>query len=151
MNRKWIAVFFCIVATSYAASINEVDSGRSSDDTLSLVSRLWDSCNNNADLGVISCLKMKIATAVERAARMNDLTVFEGVTFVRHAPAEDTPTEDEDTIKASLPRSADARDETLNAMILERALHFFQTHSLSVKLAENAEFERSLSAGDGTY
>ncbi|KAF4528615.1 hypothetical protein B566_EDAN009219 [Ephemera danica] len=146
MNHKCIAVLFCIVATSFAASINE--SGRSSDDTLSLVSRLWDSCNN-ADVGIVSCLKLKVATAVERAARMNDLTVFEGVTFVRHAPSEDvSQTEDEESIKAALPRSSDARDEALNAMIMEHALHFFQTHSLSVKLAETPEFERSLSAGD---
>jgi hypothetical protein len=137
---RLFVVLSCVFAAAMAASVPEGD-------TLGFVYRLWDDCNNKAELDLSSCLKMKLATAVERAARMNDLSVFDGVTFVRTAPAENSAETPEEAIEASLPRSSDARDETLSAMILERALHFFQTHSLSVKVPEFAE--RSLSAGDG--
>jgi Protein of unknown function (DUF1676) len=133
-------VLSCVIAAAVAASVPEGD-------TVGFVYRLWDDCNNKADMDLSSCLKMKLATAVDRAARMNDLSVFEGVTFVRTAPVESASATTEEAVEASLPRSSDARDETLSAMILERAAHFFQTHSLSVKVPEFAE--RSLAAGDG--
>lgn len=139
-TMRLFLVLSCVFAAAVAASVPEGD-------TVGFVYRLWDDCNNKADLDLSSCLKMKLATAVDRAARMNDLTVFDGVTFVRTAPAESSAATPEETVEASLPRSSDARDETLSAMILERAAHFFQTHSLSVKVPEFAE--RSLAAGDG--
>ncbi|XP_059491328.1 uncharacterized protein LOC132205944 [Neocloeon triangulifer] len=137
---RFIVVLSCLVAATVAAGLPEAG------DTLGFVYRVWDDCNNKADLDLASCLKVKLATAVSRAARMNDLTVFDGVTFVRTAPNDATPETSEEAVEASLPRSADARDDTLSALILERAAQFFQTHSLSVKVPEFAE--RSLSAGD---
>ncbi|XP_065350755.1 uncharacterized protein LOC135946462 [Cloeon dipterum] len=135
---RLFVVLSCLVAATMAAGLPE--------DTLGFVYRVWDDCNNKADLDLTSCLKVKLATAVSRAARMNDLTVFDGVTFVRTAPVDATPEPSEEAVESALPRSADARDDTLSALILERATQFFQTHSLSVKVPEFAE--RSLSAGD---
>ncbi|XP_017781606.1 PREDICTED: uncharacterized protein LOC108566306 [Nicrophorus vespilloides] len=89
-----------------------------------------------------SCLKMKLITAMDRAARnFNQVPIFEGVSFVKedntNVNAESSPIT-EAQIEAQLPRSLTERDGALNNIIFDKVGNFLQTHTLQVKPNEIA-------------
>lgn len=82
-----------------------------------------------------SCLKMKLVTAIDRAARSySGLSLFDGVTFVKDTNVVDTtePIKSEAELEASLPRALSDREDKLNSLIFEKIFDFFQGHTLQV-------------------
>lgn len=82
-----------------------------------------------------TCLKLKLYSVIDRVARSNsDFNVYEGVTFVKEENAEEeqAPAKSEGEIEASLPRSLDDKEQTLNQMIMDRVLSYFDSHTLKV-------------------
>ncbi|KAB0794506.1 hypothetical protein PPYR_11345 [Photinus pyralis] len=92
------------------------------------------------------CLKLKLISAMDRALRaFNDVSVMEGVTFVKDSKApEPAAPKTVAEIEASLPRELN-RDDALNQLIVERFVNFFDTHSLQIKLPSASDIKRSLS------
>ncbi|XP_014212822.1 uncharacterized protein LOC106642525, partial [Copidosoma floridanum] len=102
---------------------------------------------------VSSCLKVKLLTTMERAARSAQLNIAEGVSLIKDEPAAgaaqgaqaEEPIRSPQEIEASLPRSLEDKEEALNSMIVDKAVGFLQSHTLKIKLPNVEEIQRSLS------
>jgi hypothetical protein len=109
--------------------------------------RIYNDCSQR-DLS--SCLKMKLVTALDRAAKSrSDLKVFEGVTFARDPSAVSDENINgkpisEAELEASLPRGLQDKEDQLDGLIMEKILGFFRSHILQFKLPTAEEFQRSL-------
>lgn len=82
-----------------------------------------------------ACLKLKLITALDRAARnVADISLYDGVTFVKNPTAEVAASvpATENELKATLPRTMEDRDNMLNELILEKVFNFFKSHTLQV-------------------
>ncbi|XP_044743301.1 uncharacterized protein LOC123305596 [Chrysoperla carnea] len=93
-----------------------------------------------------SCLKLKLVTAIDRVARSySSVPLFDGVNFVKDPNTIDTsaPIKNEAELEASLPRSLADREDTLNGLIFEKIIDFFQSHTLQIKLPTATDLERS--------
>nr|CAD7588428.1 unnamed protein product [Timema genevievae] len=86
---------------------------------------VYSECSRE-DLG--SCLKLKLVAAMDRAARNAETS---------------RPLPSEGELEATLPRSLQDKDDTLNGLIIERVVGFFRTHSLQFE-----DSQRSLSDED---
>jgi hypothetical protein len=110
--------------------------------------RIYNDCSQR---DMSSCLKMKLVTALDRAAKSrSDLKVFEGVTFARDPSAVSDESIDgkpisEAELEASLPRGLQDKEDQLDGLIMEKILGFFRSHILQFKLPTAEEFQRSLS------
>jgi hypothetical protein len=113
--------------------------------------RIYNDCSQR---DMSSCLKMKLVTALDRAAKSrSDLKVFEGVTVARDPSAVSDGSIDgkpisEAELEASLPRGLQDKEDHLDGLIMEKILGFFRSHILQFKLPSAEELQRSL-AEDG--
>jgi hypothetical protein len=109
--------------------------------------RIYNDCSQR---DVSSCLKMKLVTALDRAAKsLSDLKMFEGVTFARDPSAVSDESVDgkpvsEAELEASLPRGLEDKEDHLDELIMEKILAFFKSHVLQFKLPSAEEVQRSL-------
>lgn len=145
----WLAVFLAAAAARSAeTSPNSIDeqSARSGSSgvfgDLRYVYQVYKDCSG-AELS--SCLKLKLLTAMDRVSRTVQLNVVDGVTIVKDegAATEEEPRSLQD-IEASLPRSLEDREDTLNSLILDKVVSFFQSYTLKLKLPNVEELQRSL-------
>lgn len=103
-----------------------------------------------ADEDLSSCLKVRLLSVIDRVSRSVQLNVADGVTFVQDDPiseanvASDEPPKSLQEIEASLPRSLEDKEDALNAMIFDKVVKFFQSHTLKLKLPNVEELQRSL-------
>ncbi|XP_014212873.1 uncharacterized protein LOC106642570 [Copidosoma floridanum] len=97
---------------------------------------------------IFSCLAVKAATTLERAARSADVTIIEGVTFVRETPVERSgkALKSETEVLAELPRATADKTLELATMLFESAVSFFKSHSLKINMPEGS-VSRSLMEG----
>ena len=130
------------------------DEARSSDTDYSPISpdfkflyRVYSDC---AHRELSSCLKTKLVTAIDRAAKSTtDLKFMEGISFVRDTSAghngnnEGSPL-NEAELEESLPRDLQDKEDKLDGLIMEKIFGFLKTHTLQFKLAPEEEFQRSL-------
>lgn len=127
-------------------SINEQQTARSSGNgvfgELRYVYQVYKECST-AELS--PCLKLKLLSAMDRISRSAQLNVAEGVTLVQDGPIanESEPEKSVQEIEASLPRALEDKEDTLNGMIFDRIVKFFQSHTLKLKLPNVDEFQRS--------
>lgn len=143
-----VIVLFAVVAvstarttsTSQANAIPQEQSARSDDASTSFISdlrflhKMYQECSSS-DLS--TCLKLKLVTAMDRAARTYpNVQLLDGVTFVRDAeqPAAPSAVSSEAEIEASLPRALNDREDALNSLIFDKVVDFFSTHTLQVRL-----------------
>lgn len=144
MNAKCF-VLLCLFGASVARSTpnqqNAIpqEEGRSENDATSYLGDfrfLLKTYHDCAQTDLSSCLKLKLVTALDRASRsFKDVSILEGVSFVKDnaAPVDKTPAKSESELEASLPRSLNEKEDTLNGLILEKIFGFFQSHTLQVK------------------
>nr|CAD7204467.1 unnamed protein product [Timema douglasi] len=148
------AIIWCCIVNGQPVESNAVDDDEPrdmDDDSSSSFSadlaygfRIYSECVRE-DLS--SCLKLKLVAAMDRAARsyyLEGVRVLDGVAFVHDPAASDAETSgpllDEGELEATLPRSLEDKEDTLNGLIIERVVGFFRTHSLQLE-----ESQRSLS------
>lgn len=96
---------------------------------------LYKTYQDCANSDVPTCLKLKLFTILDRVARsLKDFKISEGVKFVRdqEVPIDSTPVKSEAQIEMELPRSMDEKERSLNSMLFDKVLSFFQTHTLQV-------------------
>lgn len=127
--------FICSIAIVCIASVALVHADdRSYLGDAKYIYKTYQEC---ASQDLSTCLKLKLYTVIDRIARSNsDFKVYEGVTFEKEegvADEEQQPGKSEQEIEASLPRSLDDKEQTLNQMILDRVLSYFDSHTLKVR------------------
>ncbi|CAG9860652.1 unnamed protein product [Phyllotreta striolata] len=100
----------------------------------------------------MSCLKIKLISALDRAARSySELPIFEGIKFVKdpqaQAPAAEVKTEAE--LESTLPRSLEDKETALDNIITDRVSNFLGSHTLQIKLPSSLDSARSLDEARG--
>lgn len=96
-----------------------------------LLMKIYEDCHRKS---FVPCLKVKAINFFERAARAREISLADGVTIVRDAPAFKGPLTEAD-VESDLPRSAEeARDARLNAILFNRIADFFNSHRVVMSL-----------------
>uniref|UniRef100_A0A1A9W5M9 Uncharacterized protein n=1 Tax=Glossina brevipalpis TaxID=37001 RepID=A0A1A9W5M9_9MUSC len=114
------------------------------------VLRLYDDCTHATD-GIVSCLKRKAISFLERIYNIDVLTVADGVKFVRlpTARALHSTFNENDFNASSLSRSSKDRDWKLSQILINRLAYYFEGHSLQVKLPKLTTIEVGRSLDEG--
>jgi phosphoribosylaminoimidazole carboxylase (NCAIR synthetase) len=119
---------------------NEVVQGKSSSATernWNVVMKMLDDC---ADKEFLSCVGVKVVTAIDRAAKMSDISVIDGVTIIKTEDVDDGKngralmTEEE--LQNSLDQEPEEKTSRLLEYLVEVASKFFRTHAIQFKLPE---------------
>lgn len=145
-------VVFCLVSlvfgrSTQASSTNKIDDeeqqpqdeSRKASSYLGDIKFLYKTYQECAAADLSTCLKLKLFTIIDRVSRStNDFKVYEGVSFVQEGeePVDKAPVKTEKEIEASLPRSLDDKESTLNSLIMDKIMSFFGSHTLKVNAAE---------------
>ncbi|RZB41620.1 osiris-like protein [Asbolus verrucosus] len=110
---------------------------------LNYVYKVYQEC---AAKDLAPCLKLKLISAIDRVARnYAELSIFDGIAFVKDPKASVNEIKTEEEIEATLPRALNERDTALNTIITDKITNFFDTHTLQVKLPSASEIQRSFS------
>uniref|UniRef100_A0A182VSC5 Uncharacterized protein n=1 Tax=Anopheles minimus TaxID=112268 RepID=A0A182VSC5_9DIPT len=159
---KCLLVIGCLATVSFAhsASATLPISSNSIDDSngpqqqtpragsyLGEIKYLYKTYQDCASGDVSTCLKMKLFTILDRVSRSTkDFKLSEGVRFVRdqESAGDAMPLKTEAQLEAELPRSLDEKERSLNSMLFDKVLSFFQSHTLQVKFPSSEEIKRSM-------
>lgn len=130
--------FICSLAIVCIASVAMVHADdRSYLGDAKYIFKTYQEC---ASQDLSTCLKLKLYSVIDRIARSNsDFQIYDGVVFEKEegAAAEEEQPKSESEIEASLPRSLDDKEQTLNQMIMDKFLSYFDSHTLKVKFKKN--------------
>ncbi|XP_023163726.2 uncharacterized protein LOC111594595 [Drosophila hydei] len=143
-------VCLVLVASCAWAAPSVQDNRVESDNTLGRAARYLGACLESDDL--TTCLAVKGITALNRAARSNNIELINGVTFQRDpaSPVQRSGKSlSEQDIYAELPQNGDERNGRLVDLAISSATDFLSTHNLEFKLpAETTQqVARSLDEG----
>ncbi|XP_023302171.2 uncharacterized protein LOC111684264 [Lucilia cuprina] len=143
----------CLLVASCAWAAPSVqDNQIESESTFTRAARYLGSCFESDDM--TTCLAVKGITALNRAARSNNIELVNGVTFKRD-PASPVQRNgralSETDVLSQLPENADERTGQLIDMAVESASEFLGSHNLEVKVPTEAtqEIARALDEGRG--
>ncbi|XP_037730078.1 uncharacterized protein LOC119560614 [Drosophila subpulchrella] len=142
-----------LLAASCAFAAPSVQDNRvEGDNTLGRAARYLGACLESDDMA--TCLAVKGITALNRAARSNNIELASGVTFQRDpaSPVSRTGKSlSEQDVLAELPQNADERTGRLVDMAISSAAEFLSSHNLEFKLpAETTQqVARALDEGRG--
>lgn len=137
-----VIVLCCLVSFTLATSSDDEDKPkqnhqRGSSSYLSDIRYLYKTYSDCQTSDLSTCLKLKLFTILDRISRsVKDYKVVDGLSFERETnePIDITPLQSENDIDASLPRSLDDKDQTLNQLIYDKVLSFFGSHTLKVTI-----------------
>lgn len=106
---------------------------------LRIALKVYDDCSKTE--GFSPCLKKKAVTFLDRLARMDKLSIAEGVDIVKAADAPSTQETalSEEQLENSLPRAADAKDEALNQMLMDKVGSVIGSRTLQISMPKLAE------------
>lgn len=146
------AVMSAAVAPPPSVEDNEVGvEGRADADGAGwrLAVKVFADCAERGD--VVSCLGVKTAAALGRAARMADIRLADGVSFVRVGQADDRDGGRALASELDLQNAIDSqepaqRSDRLVDLLMEAAGRFLRTHSLQFKLPDEipGQIQRAL-------
>ncbi|KAG7190695.1 hypothetical protein KM043_006773 [Ampulex compressa] len=99
---------------------------------------------------LFSCIFVKAANSLDRAARSSNIELIDGVTFVRETPMERNgkSLKTEVEMMNELPRDTSDRAIKLVSMLYDSAMSFMKTHSLKLSMPEGSA-ARALVEGRG--
>ncbi|XP_058463966.1 uncharacterized protein LOC131438149 [Malaya genurostris] len=117
---------------------------------LNMALKFFGSCFESAEMG--TCLAVKGITALNRAARANNIEIVPGVTFSRDptAPVERMgKSVSENEIISTLPVTSEEKSDALFDMAIDSAKRLFTARSIQIRLPEEASetIARSLEEG----
>lgn len=141
MKFVFSVTFLCLVSVAFSHSAHFKADGEESQPRkassyfgdIKYLYKTYQECSS-ADLS--TCLKLKLYSIIDRVSRSNsDFKIYEGVTFVKDGEEQidETSPKTEDEIEASLPRSLDDKEQTLNTMIMDRIMSYFGSHTLKAR------------------
>ena len=113
--------------------------------------KMIDDCT---DKDFLSCMGVKVVTAMDRAAKMSDIRVFEGLSLVKTQDLDDGRngrallTEEE--VENSLEQDPAQKTSRLLEFLVEAASRFFKTHVIQFKLPQfsSDDVQRALQEGE---
>lgn len=142
MKFVFSVTFLCVISVAFghSARLNKGDDEetqpRKASSYFGDIKYLYKTYQDCSDSDLSTCLKLKLFTIIDRVARSNsDFKVYDGVTFVKDEEEqvdESTPPKSESEIEASLPRSLDDKEQTLNTLIMDKIMSYFGSHTLKV-------------------
>jgi hypothetical protein len=159
------AILLLIILPEYATAVpavpfegkniedNEVTGSRSSpgdDGNWNFMIRTIDDC---AEKDFLSCMGVKVVTALDRATRMSDIHVIDGVSLIKNQDVDDGRngraliTEEE--LQNSLDQDPEQKTSRLLEYLVEVAARFFKSHSLQFKFPQFSpdQVQRALQEG----
>ncbi|KAH8265398.1 hypothetical protein KR038_005863 [Drosophila bunnanda] len=147
-----IACVTLLAASCAFAAPSVQDNRLEGDNTLGRAARYLGACLESDDMA--TCLAVKGITALNRAARSNNIELASGVTFQRDpaSPVSRTGKSlSEQDVYAELPQNADERTGRLVDLAISSATDFLSSHNLEFKLpAETTQqVARALDEGRG--
>jgi hypothetical protein len=133
---------------------NEVVGSRSSsgdEGNWNILIKMIDDCVEN---DFLSCMGVKAVTALERAAKMSDIHVIDGVSLIKTQDLDDERngralmTEEE--LQNTLDQDPAQKTSRLLEFLVEVASRFFKSHSLQFKLPQFSpdQVQRALQEGE---
>ncbi|PSN49205.1 hypothetical protein C0J52_16940 [Blattella germanica] len=134
---------------------NEVESGRNrpgEGSNWNVLMRVLEDC---AEKDLVQCIGIKTITAMDRAARMADIQVLDGVSLIKNGEVEDArdgrALMSEDEIQNSLEQDPSQKTSRLVEYLVRAAARFLNTHVLQFKLPEfePEQVQRALSEARG--
>ncbi|XP_044755525.1 uncharacterized protein LOC123314342 [Coccinella septempunctata] len=140
---KYLCVFV-LIALASAVSASE-DTFENAGVRVAL--KLYDDCTKSD--GFSPCLKKKALTFLDRLGRMQKLNLAEGVTVTRVQNDTLEPPISEEQLEKSLPRGADAQDQVLNSMLLDKVSRMLSSRSIQVTLPKFKASDFTLEEGRG--
>lgn len=142
MNLVFSLTFLCVISVAFghSAHLNKVDTDESQPRKASSyfgdIKYLYKTYQDCSSADLSTCLKLKLYTMIDRVARStSDFKVYDGVTFVNEGdePVDESVPKSEIEIEASLPRSLEDKEQTLNSLIMDKIMSYFGSHTLKVK------------------
>lgn len=107
--------------------------------------KLYEDCTKSD--GFSPCLKKKALTFLDRLGRMQKLSLADGVTVTRVQNDTLEPPISEEQLEKSLPRGADAQDQILNSMLLDKVSRVLSSRSVQVTLPKFTASDFTLEEG----
>lgn len=141
MKLVFSLTFLCVISVAFghSAHLNKIDDEESSPRKASSyfgdIKYLYKTYQDCSAADLSTCLKLKLFTAIDRIARSNgDFKVYDGVTFVKDGETQEDESvpQSEIEIEASLPRSLDDKEQSLNTLIMDKIMSYFGSHTLKV-------------------
>lgn len=125
MKRTVLVLLFCAVCALAEDTFDNVG--------VRIALKVYDDCAKAESFSV--CLKKKAITFLDRVARMDSLSLTDGVIVKRtaDAPAEG-PVVTEEKLEESLPRSEDAKENALDNIMVDKVTSFVGSRSLEISL-----------------
>lgn len=135
-------LFVVAVAATVGSALEGFDSAG-----LRIALKVYEDCSKTD--GFSPCFKKKALTFLDRLGRMDKLSLTEGVTVVRasDAPVQENPMS-EDQLETTLPRAADARDDALNTMLLDKVSNLVSSRTLQISMPKISADDFSLEEGE---
>lgn len=111
--------------------------------------RVYDECNKADSFSL--CLKKKAVTFMDRLARMDKLSILDGVNVVKNDNAPIPTPISEEQLENSLPRSLETREEALDNMLMDKATSFLSSRTLQITLPQLDSQELGRAMEEGIY
>ncbi|KAL0277507.1 UNVERIFIED_CONTAM: hypothetical protein PYX00_004759 [Menopon gallinae] len=141
-----IALVPCVLGGLVNPQENEVFTGRS-DGVMESAFKLMSDCRKT-DFG--TCFGVKAVSLLNRMARMDNVNIFDGVSFVRTGEVDRSGRAlSESELENSLPEEPSQKSSRLVDLFLDAALRFFKSHTLQLRLPEStsADLQRAFEEG----
>lgn len=102
-----------------------------------VIQKVLDDCMKSED--GITCLKTKAISFLDRAARLDSIPLFTGVSLARQQEeVSEMPAISEAELETTLPRGWSHKNEKLDQMIYDRLSNFLANHTLVMDVSEQA-------------
>lgn len=133
---------------------NKVTEGKSSSETegnWNVVVKMLDDC---IEKDFLSCVGVKLVTAIQRAAKMSDISIIDGVNIIKTEDVDDGGNGRailaEEEIQNSLDQDPAHKTARLLEYLVEAASRFFKSHAIQFKLPElsSDHLQRALEEGE---
>ncbi|XP_072935156.1 uncharacterized protein Osi12 [Epargyreus clarus] len=110
--------------------------------------RIYEDCQRND--GIVPCLKKKAILFFDRASRMEDIPIVDGLDIVKASP-EEFPPLSENEIDANLPKSFDNKDDALTRMLWDKIAYFANSRTIRMALPKMSgeELNKGVEEGRG--
>lgn len=146
MKFVFSVTFLCLISVAFGHSAHfkeEETQPRKASSYFGDIKYLYKTYQDCSASDLSTCLKLKLYSIIDRVARSNsDFKVYDGVTFVKDGEEQvDEAPKSEDEIEASLPRSLDDREATLNTLIMDKIMSYFGSHTLKARKLNLFEFQ----------
>lgn len=139
---KTVGLYCVVLVCSVVACVH----GQYENPGVRAILKVYDECSKSE--GFSPCLKKKAVTFMDRLARMDKLSVFEGVTVIRSGEVP-SATLSEEQLENTLPRALEAREAVLDNMLVDKAANYVSSRTLQITLPQfdAQELGRAISEG----